>query len=291
MTRAGSGWPRAATPAPLGCVVGLALVALAVLFVSACAGSSTHATRSDVSVVNALGFATFGDYRAFVGALEVPIAEETVACLRSKGLERDVESLVPPGAGQTRAEFVRSLGYGITTVPAPSEVDAPDIGECNDVARRGVLGPFEASMAPLASDLMDVNERLLEHPAIDAAIDRWSTCMRAKGYVFDDPMRIPVSFARSYHPDTRPLSGSALKDLRRREIDAAQADLACQLRHLDDVIEGRRAELEGNIVAREKDRLATARLALVRAARSAGIDPRRFGMTVERRDEGSGGST
>lgn len=116
-------------------------------------------------------------------------------------------------------------------------------------ARLGVAEIVLVPKAQLLGTYVNPKDELVESdPRIVKAVAAWTVCMREAGYDgYEDQDEIMDELGERLDQlldgdDPATLTGDrlhALKRLQQEEVDASMADLACELKHTDDVYRGR----------------------------------------------------
>lgn len=129
-------------------------------------------------------------------------------------------------------------------------LDEEDFSETGGCTRKGVAAAF--TKAQIQGTYVNPKDVLVESdPRIVKAVAAWTDCMRAAGYDgYEDQDDIMEELGERLDAlldgdDPRRLTGeklAALKKLQAEEVDASMSDLACEIKHTDDVF--REVEIE-----------------------------------------------
>ena len=183
-------------------------------------------------------------------------AEEAfAACLREAGFDyspRTAQVTVTSDHGglRSRAEMIRTVGYGIVNGEAGAGVQAIVIGGDIPAAQREA---FEQSVSPggecedqlnyvdiqqVVQEYQDmppgVDDRVLADPEFIEAQNNWRKCMKSLGYQFNSPID-----AFNYIESKFFTIGSDPEDIAKlaeEEVRIATADLDCFNKHLDPIV-------------------------------------------------------
>ena len=143
-----------------------------------------------------------------------------------------------------RAAYDRALGGenpGATFSEAADAGDFTDLGGCTKQASDAALGGA-AVLTELVGKLDELDQRIIEDQRMVKATEKWSACMRDKGYKYDESDAIDEDLQRRFQAivgvGVRPgatsvLPGTsydraALVALQREEVKLGNADLACE---------------------------------------------------------------
>jgi hypothetical protein len=125
------------------------------------------------------------------------------------------------------------------------------LGGCTKRATEAVFGGAQV-LTQLQNKLDQLDERILEDQRMVRALERWTTCMAASGFQYEDPDAIdgqltkrmenivgpiPGPFATGPPPGEkrRPYDRAALAALQQAEVTIAGADHACERRFITPV--------------------------------------------------------
>jgi hypothetical protein len=136
-------------------------------------------------------------------------------------------------------------------------LDEEDFSETGGCTRKGVAAAF--TKAQLLGTYVNPKDVMVESdPRIVKAVAAWTECMRRAGYDgYEDQDEIMEELGDRLDElldgaDPATLTGDrlrALKRLQQEEVDASMADLACELRHTDDVFRTVEIEVFGQPVS------------------------------------------
>ncbi len=136
-------------------------------------------------------------------------------------------------------------------------LDEEDFSETGGCTRKGVAAAF--TKAQLLGTFVNPKDVLVESdPRIVKAVAGWTECMRAAGYDgYEDQDEIMEELGERLDAlldgdDPRHLTGeklAALKKLQAEEVDASMSDLACEIKHTDDVFRAVEIEVFGQPVS------------------------------------------
>ncbi len=183
-------------------------------------------------------------------------AEETfAACLQKAGFDytpqtAQVTVTSDHGGLRSRAEMIRTVGYGIVDGEAGSGVQALVSGGEVPEAQREAFEESVSSGGECENQLNfidiqqliqeyqnmppKVDERVLADPEFIEAQNNWRKCMKSLGYQFNSPID-----AFNYIESKFFTVGSDTQDiasLAEEEIQIATADLDCFDQHLDPIV-------------------------------------------------------
>lgn len=183
-------------------------------------------------------------------------AEETfAACLHKAGFDyrpRTAQVTVTSDHGglRSRAEMIRTVGYGIVDGEAGAGVEASvSSGGVRETQREA----FEYAVSPggeCADQLNyvdiqqvvqeyqdmppDVDDRVLADPRFIEAQNNWRSCMKSLGYQFNSPIDA-FGYIESKHLAVGSNSEEIAK-LKDEEVRIATADLDCYTQYLDPIL-------------------------------------------------------
>jgi hypothetical protein len=149
---------------------------------------------------------------------------------------------------------------GATFTDAVDRGDFTKLGGCTRKATEQVFGGAQV-LTQVQGKLDSLDERILQDQRMVRATERWSRCMAAAGFRYDEPEAIdadlfgrmekivgpvPGQFATGPAPGEtpRPFDRGALARLQREEVAIAQADHRCELKHITPVENVVRPEYE-----------------------------------------------
>jgi hypothetical protein len=151
-----------------------------------------------------------------------------------------------------RAAYDRTLwgeNPGLTFSEAIDSDAATELGGCTKQATEAVFGGA-AVLAQVQGKFDELEERITQDQRMVRAVEKWSTCMADEGYRYDEPEEIDTDLIRRFKAivgagaqpgaTAPPTSGAsydraALTALQREEVKIANADLACEKRHITPV--------------------------------------------------------
>jgi hypothetical protein len=151
-----------------------------------------------------------------------------------------------------RAAYDRTLwgeNPGLTFSEAIDSDAATELGGCTKQATETVFGGA-AVLAQVQGKFDELEERITQDQRMVRAVERWSKCMADEGYRYDEPEEIDTDLIRRFKAivgagaqpgaTAPPTSGAsydrtALAALQREEVKVANADLACEKRHITPV--------------------------------------------------------
>jgi hypothetical protein len=151
-----------------------------------------------------------------------------------------------------RAAYDRVLwgdNPGLTFAEAIDNDAATELGGCTKRATEAVFGGA-AVLATLQGKFDELEERINQDQRMVRAIERWSACMKERGYRYAEPEEIDTDLIKRFKailgPGTQagataPADPSATYDraalaaLAREEVKLARADLACEKREITPV--------------------------------------------------------
>jgi hypothetical protein len=150
-----------------------------------------------------------------------------------------------------RRAYDRALWGDNSGASFQAAVDSGDftrLGGCTRSATADVFGGAQV-LTQLQNKLDQLDERILEDQRMVRALERWTMCMAASGFQYEDPDEIdgeitkrtenivgpiPGPFATGPPPGEKaaPYNRAALAALQRDEITIARADHACERRFI-----------------------------------------------------------
>jgi hypothetical protein len=151
-----------------------------------------------------------------------------------------------------RAAYDRALGGdnpGATFAEAVDSGDFRDLGGCTKEASEAEFGGA-AVVTALIGKLDELDERIVQDQRMVKATEKWSVCLAAEGYRYDEPDDIEEDLTERFQAivgaDVRPgatnppqpgfsYDRAALADLQREEVKIGAIDLACENREIDPV--------------------------------------------------------
>jgi hypothetical protein len=151
-----------------------------------------------------------------------------------------------------RAAYDRTLwgeNPGLTFAEAIDSDAATELGGCTKKATEAVFGGA-AVLAKVQGRFDELEERITQDQRMVRAVEKWSTCMADEGYQYDEPEEIDTDLIKRFKaivgagaqpgataPPARGASydRAALAALQREEVKIANADLACEKRHITPV--------------------------------------------------------
>jgi len=151
-----------------------------------------------------------------------------------------------------RAAYDRTLwgeNPGLTFSEAIDSDAAAELGGCTKQATEAVFGGA-AVLAKLQGKFDELEQRITQDQRMVRAVEKWSTCMADEGYRYDEPEEIDSDMIKRFKtivgagvqpgataPPTRGATydRAALAALQREEVKVANADLACEKRHITPV--------------------------------------------------------
>jgi hypothetical protein len=151
-----------------------------------------------------------------------------------------------------RAAYDRALGGDNPRATFAEAVDSGDfseLGGCTKQASEAVFGG-SAVLSALVEKLDELDSQILEDQRMVRAEEKWSRCMREKGYRYGDPgevegdlekrfqelMGVGVRPGASAPPDPgTSYDRAALADLQREEVRIGTADFECERREITPV--------------------------------------------------------
>ena len=175
-----------------------------------------------------------------------------------------------------RAAYDRALygeTSGVTFAEAVDSGDFTELGGCTREATEEVFGGA-TTLTALQERLDELDERIVQDQRMVEAVEKWSACMREEGYRYEEPDEIDGDIEKRFRkvvgPDVRPgatapadpnatYDRAALDVLQRNEVRTANADLACEKRHIAPVEEVVRPQYEEDFRRDHRDLLARVR--------------------------------
>jgi hypothetical protein len=151
-----------------------------------------------------------------------------------------------------RAAYDRTLwgeNPGLTFAEAIDSDAATELGGCTKQATEAVFGGA-AVLAKIQGKFDELEERITQDQRMVRAVEKWSKCMADKGYRYDEPEEIDADLIKRFKaivgaaaqpgamaPPARGMSydRAALAALKLEEVKIANADLACEKRHITPV--------------------------------------------------------
>jgi hypothetical protein len=151
-----------------------------------------------------------------------------------------------------RAAYDRTLwgeNPGLTFSEAIDSDAATELGGCTKKATEAVFGGA-AVLARVQGKFDELEERITQDQRTVRAVERWSRCMAGEGYRYDEPEEIDTDMIKRFKAivgagvqpgaTAPPAPGTsydraALAALQREEVKIANADLACEKRHITPV--------------------------------------------------------
>jgi hypothetical protein len=180
-----------------------------------------------------------------------------------------------------RIAYDRVLGGDDPSATFADAMDTGDftkLGGCRRKAARAVFGGTQV-LSEIQGKLDQLDERILQDQRMVRAVERWSSCMAASGFHFDDPDVIEGGFLRRMQKIVGPVSGkyatgpppgqrppaydhAALAALQREEVATATADYGCERKNITAVEAVVRPQLEARF--RQQNRALFKRVKPVR---------------------------
>jgi hypothetical protein len=148
-----------------------------------------------------------------------------------------------------RAAYDRTLwgeNPGLTFSEAIDSDAATELGGCTKQATEAVFGGAVV-LAKIQGKFDELEERITQDQRMVRAVEKWSKCMADEGYRYDEPEEIDADLIRRFKAivgaaaqpgaTAPPARGAgydraALAALKREEVKIANADLACEKRHI-----------------------------------------------------------
>jgi hypothetical protein len=169
------------------------------------------------------------------------------------GNESDPNERIRKALGAAdRAAYDRALwgeNPGLTFAEAIDNDAATDLGGCTKQATEKVFGGA-AVLASVQGKFDELEERITQDQRLVRAVERWSRCMADRGYQYEEPEEIDTDLIKRFKavvgagvqpgataPPARGASydRAALAELQGEEVKVANADLACEKRHITPV--------------------------------------------------------
>jgi hypothetical protein len=154
--------------------------------------------------------------------------------------------------GADQAAYDRALfgdNPGLTFAEAIDNDAADELGGCTKRATDAVFGGA-AVLSSLQGKFDELEERINQDQRMVRAVEKWSACMAERGFEYEEPEQIDEDMIKRFKaivgqatqqgatvPADRnaPYDRSALAALKREEVKAARADLACEEREITPV--------------------------------------------------------
>jgi hypothetical protein len=151
-----------------------------------------------------------------------------------------------------RAAYDRTLwgeNPGLTFAEAIDSDAATELGGCTKKATEAVFGGA-AVLAKIQGKFDELEERITQDQRMVRAVEKWSKCMADDGYRYEEPEEIDADLIKRFKaivgaaaqpgatsPPARGVSydRAALAALKLEEVKIANADLACEKRHITPV--------------------------------------------------------
>jgi hypothetical protein len=151
-----------------------------------------------------------------------------------------------------RAAYDRTLwgeNPGLTFSEAIDSDAAAELGGCTKQATEAVFGGATV-LARIQGKFDQLEQRVTQDQRMVRAVEKWSTCMTDEGYRYDEPEEIDSDMIKRFKaivgagvqpgataPAIRGATydRAALAALQREEVKVANADLACEKRHITPV--------------------------------------------------------
>jgi hypothetical protein len=153
-----------------------------------------------------------------------------------------------------RSAYDRALwgdNPGTTFQAAVDSGDFTKLGGCTRRATEAVFGGAQV-LTQLQGKLDQLDERILQDQRMVRAVERWSRCMSAAGFQYEDPDAIDGQLTKRMEAIVGPIPGpfatgpaagetpqpydrGALASLQRDEVAIARADSTCERRHITPV--------------------------------------------------------
>ena len=151
-----------------------------------------------------------------------------------------------------RAAYDRTLwgeSPGLTFSEAIDSDAASELGGCTKQATEKVFGGA-AVLAKIQGKFDELEQRITQDQRMVRAVEKWSKCMAHQGYRYEEPEEIDTDMIKRFKaivgagvqpgataPPTRGTTydRAALAALQREEVKIANADLACEKRHITPV--------------------------------------------------------
>lgn len=162
-----------------------------------------------------------------------------------------------------RTAYSRALygeNDGATVDEALDSGDFSKLGGCTRKATEAVFGGTQV-LTQLQSKLDGLDERINADQRMVRALDKWTECMAAAGYRYQEPDEIDGALVKRLERIVGPVPGkfatgpagggklppydhAALAALQREEVATARQDLACEQKHITPVEDVVRPEYE-----------------------------------------------
>jgi hypothetical protein len=160
-----------------------------------------------------------------------------------------------------RAAYDRALGGenpGATFAEAVDSGDFSELGGCTEQASEAAFGGATV-LTELVGKLDELDERIIQDQRMVRANEKWSECMREKGYRYEEPDETDEDILERFRgivgvgvrpgatgpPDPgTSFDRAALRDLQREEVRIANADLECEKREITPVEQEVRPQYE-----------------------------------------------
>jgi hypothetical protein len=151
-----------------------------------------------------------------------------------------------------RAAYDRTLwgdSPGLTFSEAIDSDAASELGGCTKQATETVFGGA-AVLSKIQGKFDELEQHITQDQRMVRAVEKWSKCMADQGYRYDEPEEIDTDMIKRFKgivgasvqpgataPPTRGMTydRAALAALQREEVKVANADLACEKRHITPV--------------------------------------------------------
>jgi hypothetical protein len=153
-----------------------------------------------------------------------------------------------------RRAYDRALwgeNQGATFQAAVDSGDFTKLGGCTRKATESVFGGAQV-LTQLQGKLDQLDERILADQRMVRALERWTSCMAAAGYRYEDPDEIDSDLTKRMERIVGPVPGpfatgpgsgqklppydhAALAGLQREEVAVARADYACERKDITPV--------------------------------------------------------
>jgi hypothetical protein len=169
------------------------------------------------------------------------------------GQESDPNERIRKSLGPAdRAAYDRTLwgeNSGLTFAEAIDSDAAGELGGCTKKATEAVFGGADV-LARVQGKFDELEERITQDQRMVRAVERWSKCMADEGYQYNEPEQIDTDLIKRFKSiagavvqpgaTAPPVPGTtydraALVALQREEVKVANADLACEKRHIEPV--------------------------------------------------------
>lgn len=195
---------------------------------------------------------------------ELAMQRYIAGCMQQAGYEYTPPPSVvnPPAPAQDVNErYVASLGperrirYNLTLYGVPDPNDEENLwdprsdtgGGCFGEAMRAIGSVFAAQSA-LMTEVLAMRRSIARDPRVRAAEQRWSECMRGRGFSYERPQSIPAQ------QDSAAIRGALTSALARRHREAQAMAPACiAIVGLDSIKTAVRVEKEGAFVRAHRD--------------------------------------